>query len=73
MPNPVYIYNVSCWSKQRIEICFKIERSMKGFAFFEFVYFVLTYVLYTCMFPACCFRQRTFMAQGLVNGVLNVT
>ena len=21
------------------------------------------------MFPACCFRQRTYMAQGLVNGI----
>ena len=26
-----------------------------------------------CMFPDCCFRQRTYMAQGLVNGVLNET
>ena len=33
-------------------------------------YFVLTYVLYICMFPACCFPQRTYVTQGLVNGVL---
>ena len=26
-----------------------------------------------CMFPACCFRQRTYVAQGLVNRVLNET
>ena len=26
-----------------------------------------------CMFPACCFRQKTYVAQGLVNGVLNKT
>ena len=26
-----------------------------------------------CMFPACCFRQRTYMAQGLGNRVLNET
>ena len=26
-----------------------------------------------CMFPACCFHQRTYMAQGLVNGVFNET
>ena len=38
---------------------------------FLFIYFVLTYVLYMRRFPACCFRQRTYMAQGLVNGVLN--
>ena len=29
--------------------------------------------IYVCMFPACCFRQRTDVAQGLVNGVLNET
>ena len=26
-----------------------------------------------CMFSACCFRQRTYMAQGHVNGVLKET
>ena len=29
--------------------------------------------LHTCMFPAYCFRQWTYMAQRLVNGVLNET
>ena len=29
--------------------------------------------LYTCMFPALCFRQRTCMAQGLGNGVFKET
>ena len=24
-----------------------------------------------CMFPVSCFHQRTYMTQGLVNGVLN--
>ena len=48
-------------------------RSTKRFVFFEFIYFALTYVLYICMFPACCFHQRTYVAQGLVNGVLNET
>ena len=60
---------------------FKIRWSTERFVFFEFIYFVLicvlriciTYVLYICMFPACCFRQRTFVAQGLLNGVLNET
>ena len=28
-------------------------------------------MFHTCMFPACCFCQRTYMAQNLVNGVLN--
>ena len=54
---------------------------MERFVFFEFIYFVLTYVLYLCitfvlyicMFPACCFRQRTCVAHGLLNGVLNET
>ena len=49
---------------------FKIGRSTKRFIFFEFIYFVLAYVLYICMFPACCFRQRTCEVQGLLNGVL---
>ena len=25
-----------------------------------------------CMFPACCFRQRTYMAQGLVYGATSM-
>ena len=45
---------------------------MKRFIFL-FIYFVLTYVLYMCMFPACCFRQRTYVTQGIVNGALNKT
>ena len=50
-----------CRSKERIRIYFKIGRSTKRFVFFEFIYFVLTYMLYIyiCMFPACCFHQRT--------------
>ena len=27
--------------------------------------------LHTCMLAACCFRQRTYVEQGYVNGVLN--
>ena len=41
------------------------------FVFFEFIYFVLTCALYVCMFPACCFRQRTCVVQGFLNGELN--
>ncbi len=48
-----------------------MSRSMKRFVFFR-IYLVILF-LHTCMFPACCFRQRTYMAQGLVNGVLNET
>ena len=29
------------------------------------------FFLKPCMLPACCFRQRTCMAQGIVNRVLN--
>ena len=32
-----------------------------------------SYVLYMCIFPDCCFCQRTYAAQGLVNGVHNET
>ena len=79
MPNPFYKYILNiykdgcCRSKERIRIYFKIRRSMKRFVFFEFIYFVLTYVLYICMFPACYFHQRTFVAQSLVNGRLELT
>ena len=60
-------------SKERIKIYFKIGRSSKRFVSFEFIYFVLVYMLYMRMFLACCFRQRAYVAQGLVNGVLNET
>ena len=70
----IYIYiNVGCRSKERIRIYFKIGKSTKRFVFFEFIYFVLTYMLYICMFPTCCFRQRKCVAQDLLNGVLNET
>ena len=70
----IYIYINVCWrTKERIKIYFKIGRSTKTLVFFKFIYFILTYVLYMYMFPVCCFRQRTYMAQGLVNGVLNKT
>ena len=49
---------------------FEIGRSTKRFLVF-FNLFIL--FLHSCMFPACCFRQRTYMAQDLVNGELNET
>ena len=48
-----------------------MSRSMKRFEFFRIYLFIL--FLLICMFPACCFHQRTYMAQGIVNGVLNET
>ena len=42
-----------------------MSRSMKRFVFFRIYLFIL--FLYTHMFPACCFHQRTYMAQGVVN------
>ena len=30
-------------------------------------------VIYIYMFPACSFRQRTYVIQGVFNGVLNET
>ena len=60
----IYIY---------IYVYLKIGRSTKRSVFCEFIYFVLTYVLYIYMFPACCFCQRTCVTQGLLNGVLNET
>ena len=48
---------ICCRSKERIKIYFRIGRSTKRFVIFSFIYFVLTYVLYMCMFPACCFHK----------------
>ena len=58
----IYIYKDGCCrSKERIRIYFEIGRStIKG-------------MLYICLFPACCFSQRTCVAQCLFNGVLNKT
>ena len=50
----MYIYKDGCFrSKERIRIYFEIRRSTKRFIFFKFINFVLTYMLYMCMFPAC--------------------
>ena len=38
-----------------------------------FFWMCLFLLLNTRMFPACCFRQRTYMVQGFVNGVLSET
>ena len=66
----IYIY-IYCRSKKRIKIYFKIGRSTKRFVFFEFILF-----LHTC-YICVCFQLvdfvRTYVAQGLVNGVLNET
>ena len=44
-------------SQKIVRIYFKIAKSTKRFLFFKFIYFVLTYVLFVCIFSACCFRQ----------------
>ena len=54
------------WGPKREFKYFKM-RSTKRFVFLFIYLFIL--FLHTCMFPAWCFRQRTFMPQGLVNGV----
>ena len=57
----IYIYMCVC-----VCVCILMSRSTERFVFFR-IY------LYMCMFPTCCFPQRTYIAQGLVNGVLNET
>ena len=65
----IYI-NFCCRSKERKKY-FKMSRSTKRFVFFFRIYLFISF-LYTCMFPACCFHQRTYMAEGIVNvGDLN--
>ena len=50
-----------------------VHNKIRIFWIYSFFYFVFIYVLYICMFPACCFRQRTCVAQGLLKGILNET
>ena len=45
--------------------------STKRFVIFRIYLFIL--FLHTCMFPAFCFHQKTYMPQGLGNGLLNET
>ena len=54
----IYIYR-----KVHDEICI----------FWIYLFCSYTRVIYMSMFPACCFRQRTCVAQSLLNGVLNET
>ena len=65
----IYIYIV-IGPKRKISILKWVgpRRDLYFFRIYLFISF-----LNTCMFPAYCFRQRTYMAQGLVNGVLNKT
>ena len=53
------------------DIYFKMIRSTKRFVFFRIYLFIL--FLHICMFPARCVRQRTCMAQSLVNWVFEET
>ena len=48
-----------------------MSRSTKRFVFFRIYLFIL--FLHMCMFPACCFRPRTYMERGLINGLLDET
>ena len=45
-------------------------RSKKRFVFFLNLFILFSHTCYICMFPAYCFHQRTYVAQGLVNGLL---
>ena len=49
-----------------------MSRYTKRLVFLEFIYLFILF-LHTCAFPACCFRQRICIAQGLINGVFNLT
>ena len=49
-----------------------MSRSTKRFVFFFRIYLFISF-LHTCMYPACCFCVKTYVAQGLVNGTLNKT
>ena len=37
------------------------------------IYIYIYICIYACKYPADCFRQRTYIGQGLVNEVLDET
>ena len=65
----IYIYIYMC-----VCVCVCVSKWVGPWGhcyFFRIYYFIL--FLYTCMFPAFYFRQRAYMAQGLVNRILKRT
>ena len=63
--------NFCCRSKERKKVNIsKLTRYTKRFVIFKDYLFLFLHVR---MFPACCFRQRTYVAKGYVNGVPNET
>ena len=70
----IYIYRWLLQGQRKNKDIFKIEMSTKRFLLFNLsISFLHTCYIYTCMFPACCFHERTCVAQGILNGVLNET
>ena len=67
----IYIYEFLVIGSKKEWRYFEMSRSTEKFVFFRIYLFIL--FLHTCMFPVWCFRQRTCMAQGLVNGIFNET
>ena len=48
-----------------------MSKSTKRFVVFKIYLYIL--FSHACVFPTCCFRRRTNMAEGLDNGVLSET
>ena len=55
-----------------IYIYIKIRRSTERFVSFESIYFLLTYLLYIYMFPACCFRQIYVLSSHMWHKALSM-
>ena len=56
----VYIYIMFCCKSKERKKYFRIWRSTKRFVFVFRIYLFILF-LHTCIVPACCFRQRTYM------------
>ena len=63
----IYIYEDDCCrSKERIRIYFKVRRTTKRFVFFEFIYFVLTYLfIYIYIYIYICFQLVAFVREHM--------
>ena len=59
-----------CRSNREKSKYFKMNRSTKRFVFFKELFILF---LHMSMFPACCFHQRTYVAQEYVTGEPNET
>ena len=68
-----HIYSITLSLSLSLYIYIYIYCSQNELVHLEICIFLELFILFlhTCLFPACCFRQRTYVAQGHMKGVPN--